>query len=109
MQKKQIVFYDSMGGGGTQVLEGLKRYIADESLDKKKQELDLSKWTIRSARNIPQQANSYDCGVFTCTFADFISDDLQLNFTQSDVEDWRSKIGYATLQGRIRYGDDPVD
>jgi len=105
--KKRIVFYDSMGGSGDKYLQALKRYLTDESQDKKQKAIDLNDWTVQSnGKKIPRQNNSYDCGVFTCAFADFLSDDLPLRFAQSDIAKWRHKIAHAVLQGRIEYPSD---
>ena len=52
----------------------LLRYLVDEAQHKKKQVLDVSEWTILpSDPATPQQQNGSDCGVFTSTCADFIS------------------------------------
>jgi hypothetical protein len=40
--------------------------VADEARNYSGLELDLSDWTDHSPADIPQQANGYDCGVFTC-------------------------------------------
>ena len=41
-------------------------YLNSESLDKRKEPLDLSDWTDVIPKDIPCQENSWDCGVFTC-------------------------------------------
>ncbi len=41
-------------------------YLISESLDKKKESLDMSGWTDVIPKDIPRQENSWDCGVFTC-------------------------------------------
>ena len=38
---------------------------------------------------MPQQCNGVDCGVFTTMCADFISDDLPLNYHQSEMSHYR--------------------
>ena len=55
----------------------------DESIDKKQTPIDLSDWeTVVYKTNTPQQRNGYDCGVFMCKSADYISQDARLDFTQ---------------------------
>lgn len=86
MQEKRIQFYDSMGGDGKHYTNGLMRYLKDEWASKKGGELpDLDKWTIVGTEpEVPRQRNGYDCGVFTCMFADFLSMDRPLTFDQTD-------------------------
>lgn len=43
--------------------------------------------------------SGYDCGVFTCMFADFVSRDAPLTFDQSHVAECRERIALSILQG----------
>jgi hypothetical protein len=47
----------------------------------------------------PQQKNGYDCGVFACTCADFLSAGMHTNFTQRDVTGMRRLIALRILKG----------
>lgn len=40
-------------------------------------------------KNVPQQKNGYDCGVFMCTFAKYLSADKAFNFTQNVMKSIR--------------------
>lgn len=52
----------------------MSRYLNDESMDKKKVPLDVDAWDLSFAPpGVPRQTNCIDCGVFTCTFADYIA------------------------------------
>jgi sentrin-specific protease 1 len=83
-------------------LEGLKRYLVDEAKDKKSVVLNLNGWKeCKPGNEVPQQLNGTDCGVFACTFADFLLDDLPFLFSQSDMASMREKIGMNILQGEI--------
>lgn len=42
----------------------------------------------------------YDCGVFTCMFADFISKDCPLLFEQEHISQCRERIALAILRGQ---------
>jgi hypothetical protein len=42
----------------------------------------------------------FDCGVFTCMFADFISKDCPLVFGQSHVTQCRERIALSILNGQ---------
>lgn len=43
-------------------------------------------------RDIPEQMNGYDCGVFTLAFADYCSRDAPFDFSQVDMEFFRAKL-----------------
>ena len=64
-----------MGSGGHEYTNGLLRYLKDEWDAKNGGELpDADKWKIVGAVDgVPRQKNGFDCGVFSCMFADFIS------------------------------------
>jgi sentrin-specific protease 1 len=42
----------------------------------------------------------YDCGVFTCMFADFLSKDCPLVFDQEHISQCRERIALAILKGQ---------
>jgi len=101
MKLKRIQFFDSMGSSGRSYLQGLLQYLEDEHKDKKKSQLDTSDWELVpcDSDSCPQQNNGFDCGVFTCMFADFISRDLPLTFTQRDITRCRDRIALSILNG----------
>jgi Ulp1 family protease len=56
-------------------------------------------WTLmETPGDYPQQLNGYDCGVFTCTCADFLSAGKHTNFTQRDVTGMRRLIALRILK-----------
>lgn len=98
---KTITYYDSMGGNNSKCLAALKTYLQDESLDKKKQPYDMSNWTLQCAKNIPQQMNGSDCGVFSCMFAEYVCANKKLSFTQEDMPYFRNKMVYEILKSKL--------
>lgn len=56
--------------------------------------LNLKEWSLEIPDNIPEQTNSFDCGVFVCQFAEFISRDSPLNFEQKHMKYFRRKMLY---------------
>lgn len=98
---KSIRYYDSMGGQNSKCLTALRKYLEDESLDKKKKQYDTSDWTLESMRDIPQQMNGSDCGVFSCTFAEFICANREITFSQENMPYFRSKMVYEILKVQI--------
>lgn len=104
MEAHEIHYYDSMSGRGDQFLNALRSWVADESLNKRKVELDMSDWKLISREaHVPQQMNGSDCGVFTIVCADFLSDDLPLEYSQQDMSFFREKIGCDILRGALKY------
>ena len=51
-----------------------RSYLKDEYADKKGgAQFDLSNWSCIHVKNVPQQMNGSDCGMFTCKYAEYIS------------------------------------
>ncbi|XP_011872767.1 PREDICTED: sentrin-specific protease 1-like [Vollenhovia emeryi] len=98
---KSITYYDSMGSSNPKCLVALKQYLQDESLDKKKQSYDMRDWKLQSAKNIPQQMNGSDCGVFSCMFAEYACGNKKITFTQDDMPYFRNKMVYEILKGKL--------
>uniref|UniRef100_A0A671U4C2 SUMO specific peptidase 1 n=1 Tax=Sparus aurata TaxID=8175 RepID=A0A671U4C2_SPAAU len=83
-RKKAILYFDSMGGNNDEACRILFDYLQQESKDKKGKALDTSGWILHSKKRseIPQQMNGSDCGMFTCKYADYITKDKPITFTQ---------------------------
>ncbi len=74
-----------MRGDGYKYSKGLLKYLKDEW--KRKKGIghlpDESRWKIVGNKSeIPAQTNGFDCGVFTCMYADFLSMGSPLLFDQ---------------------------
>jgi len=91
MKLKRFEYYDSLRGPAEMTLVHLRRWLEDESRDKKKAPLDTSEWTevVWKRGETPQQRNGYDCGVFMTRTADWLARDAVLSFTQEDMEHLR--------------------
>lgn len=100
---KSIRYYDSMGGANRKCLEALHNYLRSEHKDKKGTDYDLSGWQMESVSGdeIPQQMNGSDCGVFSCTFAEFLTRDAKLTFGQEDMPYLRRKMVYEIVSGQL--------
>jgi sentrin-specific protease 1 len=104
MAKKEIHYYDSMSGSGAKYLEGMKKWLQDEYRDKKKEDLNVENWILKDKeKNVPQQRNGVDCGMFSIICADFLSDDLPLAYEQKDMPTFREKVAAAVLAGKLDY------
>jgi len=76
----------------------LRRYIADEMKDKKKEgATNLSEWKDEIMTEIPGQRNGSDCGVFMCKFADFASKDMPFFFSQEHMPYFRKRIAFELI------------
>jgi Ulp1 family protease len=132
MPQRRIQYYDSLGGSGSHYLRDLLRYLDDEHKDKKKCPLvvtdgndgDVNEnnnnttvvgdWTlVPCTADTPRQYNGYDCGVFACVFADFLSncDDIMEDddddgtsplsgLGQEHISHCRERIALAILTGQ---------
>lgn len=54
-----------------------------------------------SFRTVPQQDNCDDCGVFTCMFADYVSREAEINFSQADMVNCRERIAWELIHGKF--------
>jgi sentrin-specific protease 1 len=105
MKEKRICYYDSISKDGSKYVNGLMRWIQDEGTYKKGIVVDPSKWRFFNSEPTPQQENGFDCGVFSIMCADFISDNLPLQYNQNHMEEFRVKIAAAILRGELAYAD----
>ena len=129
MQEKRIQMFDSLGGKGLMYLEAIFKYLQDEHVDKKRSPLpDAEEWKLIPTRpETPRQHNGescgcvssaldvtlvshlkvrrsifptgFDCGVFTCMFADFLSNDCPLIFNQKHITQCRERIALSIMNG----------
>lgn len=104
MEEQKIQYYDSLGGSGKHYLQVLHRYLQDEHQDKKKTPMKCPElWTlVPCIDDTPRQQNGYDCGVFTCLFADFLTVDRSFGgFQPSDMSLYRQHIALSIIRGEV--------
>lgn len=94
-------YYDSMGSDNDRCLGALKNYLEAEHMDKKKSPYDTSGFTLENVKDIPQQMNGSDCGMFACTFAEFISRGAKISFSQEHMPYLRKKMVVEILEGQL--------
>ncbi|NXI97695.1 SENP1 protease, partial [Psophia crepitans] len=102
-RKKTITYYDSMGGINSEACRILLQYLKQESLDKKRKEFDANGWSLLSKKSqeIPQQMNGSDCGMFACKYADCITKDKPINFTQQHMPYFRKRMAWEILHRKL--------
>ncbi|KAA0188197.1 Sentrin-specific protease 1, partial [Fasciolopsis buskii] len=95
---KTITYYDSMGSPNIKCLQSLKDYLEEECKDKKGHPLpDSDTWElVNTEDSVPQQMNGSDCGVFMCTYGEFLSRNAKFTFSQ--VSQFCSGFCYIPLQ-----------
>lgn len=101
MSDKIIRYYDSMGNPNQPVLDALEKYLIEEAMDKKKMALDTTDWVKQSVTDCPRQMNGSDCGVFSCMFAEHLSRNAPITFSQSDMPYFREKMVFEISTGEL--------
>lgn len=97
-KKKEVNYYDSMGGRNDECLAAIQEYLKAECLDKKKTQFNMDDWKLQNIKNIPQQQNGCDCGVFACQYAASITRNAKITFTQNDMPYFRKRMVYEILK-----------
>ncbi|XP_072552510.1 sentrin-specific protease 1 isoform X2 [Salminus brasiliensis] len=102
-RKKSITYFDSMGGNNDEACRILLKYLEQESEDKRGRPFDTSGWTLQSKKRneIPQQMNGSDCGMFTCKYAEYITKDKPITFTQKHMPYFRRRMVWEILNRRL--------
>ncbi|XP_056418697.1 sentrin-specific protease 1 isoform X2 [Hyla sarda] len=102
-RKKAITYYDSMGGLNNEACRILLQYLKQESQDKKGIPFDTNGWNMGSKKSneIPQQMNGSDCGMFACKYADYITKDKSITFTQHHMPYFRKKMVWEIIHQRL--------
>lgn len=101
LRDKHIRYYDSMLGDNNRCLEALVKYLESEHLDKKQSKYDTSGFTLENVKNIPQQMNGSDCGMFACKFAEYLSRDAEITFDQQHMPYFRRRMIYEIVSGKL--------
>jgi len=86
-----VFYYDSMASHNMPALSAILGYLQSEHLSKKGSELNVTNFA-KEIVDCPQQENGADCGIFACKFAEFISREAPVNFTQEDMPYYRKRM-----------------
>ncbi|ODV79917.1 cysteine proteinase, partial [Suhomyces tanzawaensis NRRL Y-17324] len=97
--EQKIEYLDSLSSNGNiNAIKLLSNYMSLEAdrLGKPKIQYQL----FPSVKT-PQQANGYDCGVFTCTAARYVAEKSALTYSQSDMKVIRRIMAYEILTKKL--------
>ncbi|XP_071531618.1 uncharacterized protein [Panulirus ornatus] len=100
-QNKSVRYYDSMLGNNNRCLEALLEYLQSEHQDKKRENYIISDWTLENVKDIPQQMNGSDCGMFACKFAEYLSRQACITFKQQHMPYFRRRMVYEIVRARL--------
>ena len=111
MKKKVIRMYDSllaMNHHRQEYLNWIMTFLEETYKNKNSGSMwiDKEQWSTEIILTFPQQENGNDCAVFIIEVADFISDDLPLVFSQTDMPQFRLKIGSSILEYMVWHDED---
>ncbi|XP_065604470.1 sentrin-specific protease 2 [Cyrtonyx montezumae] len=103
VRKKTIVYFDSLGKKGDSICETVFHYLQGESWEKQKVKLSCSEWTHHNmeSHEIPQQSNKHDCGVFVCKYADYVSRDKPITFTENHMPYFRKRMVWEIIHQQL--------
>ncbi|EEA04833.1 Ulp1 protease family, C-terminal catalytic domain-containing protein [Cryptosporidium muris RN66] len=106
-----IQYFDSLGGSdqanscykkiSINFCENISKYIIDEYSDKKKEVYPHKLIFLPYEGRVPQQNNGSDCGVFTCMFAECLSDNRCFDFVSYNTDELRLKMLIQCINGYI--------
>ncbi|XP_063877114.1 uncharacterized protein LOC135109616 isoform X5 [Scylla paramamosain] len=98
---KCISYYDSMLHNNEWCLESLLEYLKAEHQDKKGSSYDTDVWKLQNKKDIPQQMNGSDCGMFACKFADYLSRRAKIKFDQQHMPYFRRRMVYEIINAKL--------
>ena len=96
-----VYYYDSLGRENTKVLKDLLNYLESEHMDKKKKLLDTSDFKLENVKNIPKQRNGSDCGVYALKYAEYLSRNASITFTEKDISYFRQTMVFEIVKNNI--------
>lgn len=100
LEREVIQVFDSMNRGDVSryhdYIERLKKLLSDH-LDKP---LDCRDWPVEVPSDIPQQGDSFSCGICTMAYAEFISGRRPIEFQPVNMNGFRYQL-YESIRGGL--------
>ena len=101
-RRKEIKYYDPYHGESSPTfMSRLWSYLDKASQQQRGHPLNFEQWTATTPQSNPTQTNNFDCGVFMCVTAEYLSRDADLSFTQGDMGYYRQSISHQILTGAV--------
>lgn len=88
---------DSLHFGNREPAKLIARWFSDRLKAQPDKIVTETEVRVFHSSDVPLQTNSFDCGVFVCTNADFICRDLPLDFTSEHMPYFRARIAHQLL------------
>lgn len=101
-KEKSIKYYDSLGERNFKCMKLILFYLLMEHTHKKHRELSVNGWLLKNIKDCPQQENDWDCGVFVCMYAEYLTRGASLNFSQKDMDNFRKQIRSEIKRKQLR-------
>jgi Ulp1 family protease len=105
---KSICYYDSLldedihdHDEGLTMCRHILKWVHDEFLRKLNDHIDVNSWRLKVVRDAPQQSNDFDCGMFVCKYADYLSSGCSLTFDQSLFPYFRKRMLIEIAAGTL--------
>ena len=98
-REKQIAMYDSFRKSHLTKLKKLLAVLKEEA-ERLGEEVDFTCWTLVNGLS-PKQSNYDDCGVFACTTAVHLAQNLPLDYTQENILLFRLKMARDLRRGSL--------
>lgn len=115
MTSKTLWFFDSLYSTGERFLKLLNGFLMQSKMEKHPQ-AETPLFKLRCHPNVPKQANGYDCGVFTISFArDIINqkkfpvENVKFSFSQADMSNIRRRITQEIIDSHVPPDPDEED
>ena len=89
-RRKRIEMYDSLRGCHREKLKELLAVLEGEAI-RLGEKVDFTMWALVAGLS-PKQENGSDCGMFACTTAVYLAQNLALDYTQRDIWLFRLKM-----------------
>lgn len=101
----KFLIYDSLSPCRVQpeCVDTLGLYLEEEGRVRGRA-LKWGGWKVFPRRDVPLQKNHSDCGVFMCQYAECVSRDAPISFSQVHMPYFRRRVAYEILHRRLLEG-----
>ncbi|KAI1708925.1 sentrin-specific protease [Ditylenchus destructor] len=101
LRHKCVMFFDSYLNDDGGCLKTIMQYLSLEMKQKKGQDLDVNQWSTFCRKNIPQQFNGSDCGVFCSKFAEYTARRARIDFDHSKMTHFRKRMVHEICNQKL--------